>query len=140
MEIVRNALDVFNAFIRGELEGQAVDEAVARLSDPHLEWHWHDELMTPDFPQHLRGIPAIIEAWERYSRLWADDLSLEALEFIEAPGDRVLTPLRQRSRKESGVSTEIYVFDVWTIRGGKVRKVELFRHRGEALEAAGLRE
>jgi hypothetical protein len=31
-------------------------------------------------------------------------------------------------------------FIVWTLRDGKIRKMELFRHRADALEAAGLRE
>ena len=140
VEIVRNALVAFNAFTRGELQGQAVEEAAARISDPQVEWHLHDELTAPDVPQHLRGVPAIIEAWERYSRPWAD-LAVEALEFIEAPDDRVVTPMRQSGRdRESGVSMELHFFDVWTIRDGKVRKLELFRHRADAVEAAGLRE
>lgn len=140
VEIVRNALDAFNAFARGELEGQAVEEAAARISDPQIEWHWHNELATFGVPQHLRGVPEIIEGWERFSRPWAD-LALEALEFIEAPDDRVVTAMRQSGReRESGISMEVHFFDVWTIRDGKVRKLEIFRHRADALEAAGLPE
>ena len=140
VEIVRNALEGFNAFARGELEGQAVEEAAARISDPQIEWQWHDELMTPGLPQYLRGVPEIIEGWERFSRPWTD-LALEALEFIEAPDDRVVTAMRQSGReRESGIPMEIHFFDVWTIRDGKVRKLEIFRHRADALEAAGLRE
>ncbi len=140
VEIVRNALNAFNAFIRGELEGQAFEEAVARWSDPQLEWAWHDELTPLDVPPYVRGVPAIIEAWDRYSRSWVE-VALEALEFIEAPGDRVLTPIRQRVReREGGRVAETYFFDVWTIRDGRVRKLEFFRHRSKALEAAGLRE
>jgi ketosteroid isomerase-like protein len=139
VEIVRESLDAFNAFTRGELEGQAVEEVAARISDPQVEWHWHDELTTPDIPQYLRGVPTIIEVWERYSRQWTD-LALEALEFIDAPDDRVVTPMRQSGReRESGVSMELHFFDVWTIRDRKVRKLEIFRHRADALEAAGLR-
>ena len=140
VEIVRNALDVFNAFTRGELQGQAVEEAVARISDPQVELHLHDELTTPDVPQHLWGVPAIIEAWERYSRSWAD-LVVEALEFIEAPDDRVMTPMRQGGReRESGASMDVHFFNVWTIQDGRVRKLELFRYRAGAVEAAGLSE
>jgi hypothetical protein len=34
----------------------------------------------------------------------------------------------------------IHIFYLWTIRDGNVRKMEVFRHRADALEAAGLRE
>jgi hypothetical protein len=34
----------------------------------------------------------------------------------------------------------IHIFQLWTIRDGRVRKLELFRHRADALEAAGLRQ
>jgi hypothetical protein len=34
----------------------------------------------------------------------------------------------------------IHFFEVDTLRDGKVRKIEYFRHRADALEAAGLSE
>jgi len=34
----------------------------------------------------------------------------------------------------------IHFFQLSTIRDGKVSKIEYFRHRADALEAAGLRE
>jgi ketosteroid isomerase-like protein len=66
---------------------------------------------------------------------------VEPLEFIEAPDDRVLISIRQTSRgRQSGVPIEYHYFQLFTIRDGKVRKVEFFRHRADALEAAGLSE
>jgi hypothetical protein len=62
----------------------------------------------------------------------------EPLEFIEAPKDRVVVFIRQTGQgRESGVPLEIHFFQLYTIRNRKVRKVEIFRHRTEALEAAG---
>ncbi len=136
VEIVRSALDAINAFNRGELSG----EAAADLADPQIEFHWHGERTMPDLSQHLRGVPQFIGFWEQYRSAFAD-LVLEPLEFIEGPDDRVLTPIRQSGRgRESGVPIEIHFFQVWTIRDGNVRKGELFRHRADALEAAGLGE
>ena len=34
----------------------------------------------------------------------------------------------------------MHFFTLWTLRGGKVIRIESFRERAEALEAAGLRE
>jgi ketosteroid isomerase-like protein len=135
VEAVRKAIDAVNAFMRGELSR----EAFAELSDPQAEWHWHDQRIYPDLPQHLRG-PEVIEFGEQLRGAWVD-LATEPLEFIEAPGDRVVTLIRQSGRgRESGVPIEVHFFQLWTIRDGKVRKIELFRHRADALEAAGLKE
>ncbi|MGH2984780.1 MAG: nuclear transport factor 2 family protein [Solirubrobacterales bacterium] len=136
VEVVRNALDAFNAFSRGELE--SFGEAVRELWDPQIEWHWHDERTIPDVPQHLRGAAELIRSLEQFRGAWVD-LAVEALEFIEAPGDRVLTLIRQSGQgRESGVSIVFHYFFVWTIREGTVRNLELFRHRSDALEAVGL--
>jgi ketosteroid isomerase-like protein len=136
VEIVRDVHDRFNAFMRGEL----TSEAAANLVDPQIEVRFHDEQTFPDFPQRVRGVPEII-GWSEEVREALDEFALEPLEFIEASGDRVLTPTRQRGRgRESGVPIVIEYFGLFTIRDGRVRGVEFFRHRAEALDAAGLRE
>ncbi|MEK6252718.1 MAG: nuclear transport factor 2 family protein [Actinomycetota bacterium] len=136
VEVVRKGFDDFNAFMRGELTREALAESL----DSQHEWHWHDDRMMPDAPQHLRGAQKAIEYWAQYRIAWVD-LTTEPLEFIEAPDDRVLTLTRQSGRgRDSGLPIEIHYFNVFSIRDGKVWKVELFRHRAEALEAAGLSE
>jgi hypothetical protein len=40
----------------------------------------------------------------------------------------------------SGVPVELRYFTVWSFRGNKLIRIENFRERGEALEAAGLSE
>jgi len=137
VEIVRRSIDAFNAFMRGE---SAVPVVEHELADQRFEFHWHDERIYPDVPQHLRGAPEFIEFWEQLRSAWVD-LVQEPLEFIEAPEDRVLTPTLISGRGlRSGGSIDVHFFMVWTIRGGKVRKIEVFRHRADALEAAGLSE
>jgi ketosteroid isomerase-like protein len=117
VEIVRKALDAFNAFSRGEMSS----ETLAELLDPQLEWHWRDERTIPDVPQHLRSAAELIESLERFRGAWID-LAVEPLEFIEAPGDRVVTLIRQSGRGQgSGVSIVFHYFFVCTIREGKVR-------------------
>jgi ketosteroid isomerase-like protein len=136
VEIARQAFDDFNAFMRGELNR----EAAGRRTDPEFEFHWHDEQTMPDAPQHLLGVQAMAGFLEQLRSAWAG-LALEPLEYIEAPGDRVLIAYRQVGRgRESGVPIEVHAFQVFTIQDGKVRRAELFRHRAEALEAAGLLE
>jgi ketosteroid isomerase-like protein len=136
VEIARKLVDSFNAFMRSELSSDAYAEAF----DPQIELHWHDQQTYPDTPQHLRGVPEVIAFNEQFRDGWVD-LAQEPLELIEAPGGRVLGVIRQSGRgRESGVPIVIHFFEVFTIRDGKVRKVEFFRHRADALEAAGLLE
>jgi ketosteroid isomerase-like protein len=136
VEVVRKLAEQFNLFMRGELSS----EALAEPFDPGIELHWHGERTYPDTPQNLRGAPAFIAFSEQYRDGWAN-LTQESLELVEAPGGRVLALIRQSGQgRESGVPIVVHFFEVLTIRDGKVRKVEYFRHRAEALEAAGLRE
>jgi ketosteroid isomerase-like protein len=134
VEVVRRVTEHFNAFMRGELSS----EDLAQLMDPKVEYDWHDQRTYPDTPQHLQGVPEVIAFTEQFRDGWAD-LAQEPLELSEAPDGRVLVFVRQTGRgRESGVPIEIHFFELCTIRDGKVRHVEYFRHRADALEAAGL--
>ncbi|HEY3192472.1 MAG TPA: nuclear transport factor 2 family protein [Solirubrobacterales bacterium] len=136
VEIVRKAFDNLNAFLRGEL----TSEAFSDLIDPQVGWDWHDLPPVPDAPQDLRGAPEVVGFLDQFRSEWVD-LATEPLELVEAPDDRVLASTRLSGRgRESGVSIEAHPFQLITIRDGKVRQIEFFRHRAEALEAAGLSE
>jgi len=136
VEVVRNASDLFNAYMRGDLS----NEAYAESFDPQIELHWPDRQEYPDFPQHLRGKADFIAFSEQYREQWVD-LVQEALEVLDGPDGRVVVLTEQSGRgRESGVPIVIHFFQLWTVRAGKVWRIEYFRHRADALEAAGLRE
>jgi ketosteroid isomerase-like protein len=136
VEIVRRSFEANNAFMRGDLSS----EAFAQMFDPQIELHWHDQRTYPDTPQHLRGASEVIAFVEKFRDDWIDVVQ-EPLELIEAPGGRVLGFTRQSGRgRQSGVPIDIHFYEVWTIRDGNVRRLEYFRHRADALEAAGLSE
>jgi ketosteroid isomerase-like protein len=135
VEIVREAFDAFNAFMRGEHS----EEALGALADPEFEYDWPAERELPE-PDHLRGVPEAFEMIGRIQSAWIDFV-WEPLDLIEAPGNRVLVAVRQSGRgRESGVPDESHHFQLFTIRDGRVRKVDYFSRRAEALEAAGLSE
>jgi ketosteroid isomerase-like protein len=127
VETVRKLRDCFNAFMRGELSS----EDLAQFIDPQVEYHWHDQRTYPDTPQHLRGVSAVIAFTEQFRAGWTD-LAQEALELSEARDGRVLVFVRQTGRGHaSGVPIEIHFFELCTIRDGKLRQVEYFRHRAD---------
>jgi ketosteroid isomerase-like protein len=136
VEIVRRSFEANNAFMRGDLSS----EAFAQLFDPQIELRWHDQRTYPDTPQNLRGVSEVMTFIEKFRDDWMDVVQ-EPLELIEAPGDRVLGFTHQSARgRRSGVPIDIHFFEVWAIRDGRVCRLEYFRHRTDALEAAGLSE
>jgi ketosteroid isomerase-like protein len=133
-DTIRQGIDDFNAFMRGELSV----EAYAERFDPQIELLWWDRQTLPDFPQHLRGLAEVIAHVEQYRDGWID-LVYEPLELIEVPDDRVVVFVRQSGRgRQSDVPIVIHYFTLYTVRDGKICRVVYFRHRADALQAAGL--
>jgi ketosteroid isomerase-like protein len=113
------------------------------LLDPHVVL-----VLDPEFAPYLMSNPDEgafygIEAVAAYTRDILEPmthLTMEAEEIVAA-GDSVLVSVRQRGvGSTSGVPTEMRYFTLWTFRGRRVIRIESFRERAEALEAAGLRE
>ena len=135
-DTIRQGTDAVNALMRGELS----NEAFAERFDPQIEVLWRDRQTFPDFPQHLRGLAEVIAFLEQYREQWID-LVHELLDVIEVPDGRVVALVRQSGRgRQSGVPIVIHYFTLYTVRDGKVCKIEYFRHRADALQAAGLGE
>ena len=135
-DTIRQIGDAVIAFMQEELS----NEALAERFDPQIEMIWQDRQTYPDFPQHLRGLAEVITFLEQYRERWID-LVYESLEVIEVPDGRVVALIRQSARgPQSGVPIAFPFFEVCTIRDGKMRKIEYFRHRPDALQAAGLDE
>jgi ketosteroid isomerase-like protein len=71
-----------------------------------------------------------LEAWER--------VTIEAEDLVDS-GDSVVAAVMQRAiGKGSEAPVEFRYFQVWSFRGGKVIRLETFRDRATAFEAAGL--
>jgi ketosteroid isomerase-like protein len=106
------------------------------LLDPHVVLVLGPEL--PDAGAYL-GVEAVAEYTRGLLEPWTD-FTIEAEELVAA-GDSVLADVRQRGvGSTSGVPTELRYFMLWSFRGHQVIRLESFRERAEALEAAGLRE
>jgi uncharacterized protein len=90
----------------------------------------------PDSGRYL-GPDGIREFMRGWLEAWTD-FTITADEFIEA-GDSIVVGVRQRAvGKRSGAPAEMPHFQVWTFRGRSIIRLQLFAHRGEALDAVGL--
>jgi ketosteroid isomerase-like protein len=85
------------------------------------------------------GPDALRDYTIRFMQQW-DHLTMSA-EELRPVGDAVLVRTRQMgSGKASGVESEMTYFWLFSLRGGKVIRLESFRDQGSALEALGLSE
>ena len=84
-----------------------------------------------------RGPEEIRRYMQGFLETW-DEVVLEGESFV-AVGENVVVGVHQQATgTESGVPVEMRYFQVWSFRGGTVRRIESIHERSEALEAAGL--
>ena len=128
VEIARRAYGAFN---RGDLTGTVADLAT--------EFEYVATGTIPGAASTSRGP----EGYRQFVELWwneFDQPNVQVHELIEA-GEQVLASLTFRGHgKQSGVETRWDIWQLWTVRDGKVVRGQGFTSRSEALEAAGLRE
>jgi ketosteroid isomerase-like protein len=85
------------------------------------------------------GIEAVRRYQESFARYWRE-IRFEPTEFVDA-GEQVVVVARLIGRgRESGVAVERVWAYVWTLRHGKVLRMDGYENRSEALKAVGLEE
>jgi len=131
-------------FVQGIVDAHQLGDfaTVFAAYDPAIEWRTGDARTAQwsDFEPVYHGHEGVRTFWRTWFAAW-ETVDFEYEEFIDA-GDQVLSILSQRMRgRTSGVELEWNSYaQVWTIRDGKVIRVEFFANRDEALEATGLSE
>jgi ketosteroid isomerase-like protein len=108
-----------------------VDEALS-YADPGIVWNPIEELPT-------QGHDAVRASLERWKAEW-DDYKLIPEEFLDR-GDRVVVTVWLQARgRVSGVDVDVRFYDLYTLRDGKIVRMDQFTERSEAMEALGLQE
>ena len=127
-------------------------EIVRRIVDAIRDRRWEEATrqLAPDAELHgtvggltegsvWRGPEQIRDFFEQDAEAW-DERRLEAERFIDA-GDCVVVPLHEfRRGKGSGVETETDTAMVYEVRDGRAVRIQGYMDRGQAFEAAGVRE
>ena len=97
------------------------------------------EFRLPDSPPVFMGKEAVIEMLRTYWGTFTD-YGMEAEDILDA-GESVVIVLKEHGQgKGSGVPLDRTWAQIWTFRRGRILRIEPYRTRTEALEAAGLSE
>ena len=105
-----------------------VDEALA-YADPDIVWNPAEESAT-------RGHDAVRASLVRWKGEW-DDYELVPEEF-EDMGDRVVATVRLRGRgRGSGIQVDARFYELFSLRDGKIVRMDQFTEKREAIEAVG---
>ena len=123
VEIVREAWD---AYSRGDYD------RITGFHDPHIV------VITLE-DGALYGNNAVLANYKRWNEAW--ERAQTTLEEVIGHGDRVFVTVRFHGRgRASGVEVETRFYEVYTLRDGRVLRIDEYEHRADALEAAGLSE
>ena len=112
---------------------------VLAIYDPEIEW---DISQAP--ARHLLGEPHVFrghDGLKQFFRAWYEawEVVKPDLEELIDAGDQVIAIETTRGRgRASGLSVELPHVSVWTLRRGKIIRVQWFATRDEAREATGL--
>ena len=125
VEIIRRSMEHF----------KRTGEWLWAVIDPEIEIHDND---VPD-GDVFRGHAGWLK-WERtFDSAW-ERVSIEPEEYIDAGGDKVVLLLRLAAQGRGGISLERQDGIVYTLRAGKIVRMDYYGSRVEALEAVGRRE
>ncbi len=116
-------IDFFGALRRSDFE------AAAALLDPEVVWQGLRE----DLACHGRD-----EVIDTFRSALAERREVDALEFTRV-GDQVVMGARGPNLAEvAGEPLKGQIFNVFTLRGGRIVRIDDYRRRGEAFTAAGI--
>jgi ketosteroid isomerase-like protein len=132
VEIVRRAHEALN---RAGLGSEGAYRIAAELLEPEVEWHDQRELPGATIHHGIGEVMRHLASAEESVRYEPSEL----LEIFDA-GRCVVAVYRIHARgRASGVPVEREAVHVYSFRGARIERVEIFGTRTEALEAAGLR-
>jgi ketosteroid isomerase-like protein len=127
LELVRSMLETLNE--------SGVEAALDRIH-PDFEGITPPEL-SPE-PDTYRGHEGIRRYFAGFEGVM-DEVRWEADELIEAPDERVVAGIRLVTHSvATGLELELPVWQLCTVRDGKILRIEGFAKREDALRAAGI--
>lgn len=123
LETVRRAYD---AFARGDMR------ALQELLSADIEWR-----TTPDVPflGNYRGIDQFLAAMNEWTEPF-DEMTTDVEEIIDAGGCAIVRHRMRGRGTDSGVETDLVLWQVVTVENGRLVRMHDFATREDALAAA----
>jgi ketosteroid isomerase-like protein len=120
--VSQESVEIVRRFLKAD-----VDEALV-YADPDIVWNPIEELPT-------QGHGAVRASTARWKAEW-DDYELVPEDFVDR-GDHVVVTVRIRARgRGSGAEVDARFYDLYTLRDGKIVRMDQFAERAQALDAA----
>ena len=135
--MLRKTYAAYNAAMKASNPREAIRAAFEPVADPEIEWVNESTVVAEQMVHHgLDGVmeffDAILDAFEEVRQV--------PERFIDC-GDQVLVFVHSEARAlTAGLAIDEQWAHLITVRNGKIARVEQFRNRDQALEAAGLSE
>src|SRR5205085_8238992 len=101
------------------------------ILDPAVEWrtNW------PGLAPAVYGVDGVREWGRTYSEPWEEFL-VEVLEILWATPSTVFVHIRLRAEGRDGIAVDMEIFDLLTVRDGRIVLRRTWTDREPALEAA----
>ena len=126
MELVRRA------YAHTQATGQAYAEGFA----PEFVWDMSKYEGWPE-QQRYEGVDGAQRFIDDWTGAW-DDWEMEIQQTYDA-GDKVVVVVNQRGRaRTTGMAVDMVFAQTWTIRDGRLTRMEMYSDPSDALKAAGL--
>ena len=104
--------------------------------DPEIEFVISDGFPNTGTYRGLEGLDAGFRGWLESWR----DMRFD-LEGLHPAGERILATFHLTGvGRVSGIEAELHGGHIWTFRGGRALRLEVYPSRPEAFEAAGLKD
>jgi hypothetical protein len=143
VEVVKRAqpdgvdmVELFRAFAAPDAVPTGIDLTVY---DSDCQVEFNSRKTAALAPPSSTGLLGLVEGWLDWLEPW-ESYYIEVERFIDA-GDEVVSLARVHAQStRGGVPVEHSPAAVWSVRDGKVVRVQFYLERDDALEAAGLSE
>jgi ketosteroid isomerase-like protein len=124
---------------------KVVERAIAAINERDIDGYL--ACCTEDIQLQMPGVAGVYEGADGIRRFFADiedagpDFRIDIQRTEGVSGERILAFLRVTFHgRASGLSMPAETGNVYQFEEGKIRRVQIFLDRAEALEAAGLSE
>jgi uncharacterized protein len=135
VEIARQSYAAFNAAWGGPNPREAIRAWLERFVDPAAEWE--NEPTAPGARRTYHGIDGVMENFDQILEVFEHGRQVPE-GFIDC-GDRVVVFVRTEARaRTTGLELNDERAHLLTLQDGKWVRLQQFRDRAEAVEAAGL--